>query len=57
MGEKKKKKKDSQKEEKPAGQATKNKAPPLAPGLDPPLIIYGWKGWQCGGICPLKKPN
>ena len=31
-------KKESQKEEKPAGQATSNRVPPLAQGLDPLLI-------------------
>ena len=31
-------KKESQKEEKPAGQATNNRVPPLAQGLDPLLI-------------------
>ena len=33
----KKKKRESQKEEKPAGQAAKNRSPLLPQGLDPPL--------------------
>ena len=36
-----KKKKESQREEKPAGQVTKNQVPPLAQSLDPPLLMYG----------------
>ena len=54
----KKKKKKRFTEGRKAGRASDKKpGPPLAPGLDPPLIIYGWKEWQCGGICQLKKPN
>ena len=35
-----KKKKESQKEEKPVGHGTKNRRPsPLAQGLDPPLVL------------------
>ena len=34
------KEKESQKEEKPAGQATKKRASPFTQGLDPPLRIF-----------------